>query len=66
MTGEELHEIMCNDSRPCARWLGGRSSHRDYYRDRAAELTSGWRRRSARPTSSWPSKRWQRFCCEYR
>ena len=39
MTGEELHEIMCNDSRPCARWLGGRSSHRDYYRDRAAELT---------------------------
>jgi hypothetical protein len=40
MSGEELHEIMCDDSRPCARWLGGNSSHRDYYRDRAAELTA--------------------------
>lgn len=39
MTGEELHEIMCQDSRPCARWLGGGSSHRDHYRDLAAELT---------------------------
>ena len=39
MTGEELHEIMCADSRPCARWLGGSSGHRDHYRDCAAELT---------------------------
>ena len=40
MTGEELHEIMCDDTRPCARWWVSDSRHRFYYVDQAATLTA--------------------------
>lgn len=41
MTAEELHEIFCDDIRPCGTWVLGSTHgqrHRDYYRDKAAEI----------------------------
>lgn len=40
MTGEELHQICCEGTYGCPRWEMPVQAHRDYYRDKAAEITA--------------------------